>query len=195
MVQINPRQIIGKWREGYALDLHTLSSVPIGHNEFGHMQFDTKRSDIGELLYRLKYSSDTTVVDEIAEAADQFIRSRKMQPEVVVPVPPSTVRRQQPVIILATAISSRLGIPVVDCVQRTRDVPQLKNVYDLDERLKLLDSLHAVDPAQVSGKRILLFDDLYRSGATMNAVTVALYELGKAADVCALTITRTRSYR
>jgi len=40
-----------------------------------------------------------------------------------------------------------------------------------------------------------LFDDLYRSGATMDAITTALYEQGKAADVFALTITRTRSFR
>ncbi len=33
----------------------------------------------------------------------------------------------------------------------------------------------------------------YRSGATMNAITAALYDEGAAADVFALTITRTRS--
>jgi predicted amidophosphoribosyltransferase len=50
-----------------------------------------------------------------------------------------------------------------------------------------------VDRTQVQGRRILLFDDLYRSGATMNAITAALYDEGAAADVFALTITRTRS--
>jgi competence protein ComFC len=43
------------------------------------------------------------------------------------------------------------------------------------------------------GQGILLFDDLYRSGATMDAITAELYESGKAMDVFALTITRTRS--
>ncbi len=36
-------------------------------------------------------------------------------------------------------------------------------------------------------------DDLYRSGATMDAITRALYDQGSAADVFALAITRTRS--
>jgi competence protein ComFC len=46
----------------------------------------------------------------------------------------------------------------------------------------------------VKGKCLLLFDDLFRSGATMNAITQSLYEHG-AADVFALTITQTRSNR
>jgi competence protein ComFC len=58
MANFQPRQLFGKWKAGYALDVHTLSSVPIGSDEFGHMQFETTRSEIGELLYRLKYRSD-----------------------------------------------------------------------------------------------------------------------------------------
>ena len=38
-----------------------------------------------------------------------------------------------------------------------------------------------------------LFDDLFRSGATMNAITDVLLRKGKAASVRAFTITRTRS--
>jgi competence protein ComFC len=71
--------------------------------------------------------------------------------------------------------------------------PQLKNLFDLDERLKLLAGLHAIDKAATQGKGLLLFDDLYRSGATMNAITEVLYKKGKAKDVFALTVTRTRS--
>lgn len=65
--------------------------------------------------------------------------------------------------------------------------------YDYDERTRLLAGAHTVDKAQVQGRKVLLFDDLYRSGATMNAITAALYDDGAAADVFALTITRTRS--
>lgn len=96
-------------------------------------------------------------------------------------------------LVLARAIGERLGMPVVDCVTRTRDIPQLKNIYDLDERAKLLDGLHAVDESATRGRTVLLFDDLFRSGATMNAITTELYERGKATDVFAFTITRTRS--
>lgn len=192
MAQYHPRQIIGKWREGFALDIHVLSSIPIGYNEFGHMQFDTKRSEIGELLFRLKYRSDRGAVGEIVDAAEAFITMWNPGFDIIAPVPPSNARALQPVTVLALALSERLKIPLVDCVKRTRDVPQLKNIYDLDERLRLLADLHSVDAAATKDKRILLFDDLYRSGATMNAITTVLYEQGRASDVSALAITRTR---
>lgn len=66
-------------------------------------------------------------------------------------------------------------------------------MYNYDERARLLDGLHTVDSAKVAGKRVMLLDDLYRSGATLNAVTIALYEQGGAQDVFALALTRTRS--
>jgi len=113
--------------------------------------------------------------------------------EVLVPVPPSTPRTTQPVLVLADAISRRIGIPVVDCVRKTRNAPQLKNVFDLDERSRLLEGLHLVDEAAVEGKGVLLFDDLYRSGATMNSIAGDLRDRGGAADIFALAITRTRS--
>lgn len=193
MASFQPRRIIGKWKDGYALDLHTLSSVPIGSDEFGHMQFDTTRSEIGELLYRLKYRSDSAAVGEIVDGVESLIKAWKPRIDILVPVPPSSSRAVQPVMVLAEAIGERLQVPVVNCVTRLREVPQLKNVYDLDERAKLLDGLHDVDASRIHGKSVLLFDDLFRTGATMNAISSVLYEKGKASDVYALTITRTRS--
>lgn len=194
VAQFKPRQILGKWREGFALDLHTLSSIPLGENEFGHMQFATTRSEVGELLFKLKNRGDTSTVPELVAAVVTFMKTWKPPIDMIVPVPPSSSGRAvQPVMLLAQAITAQLQIALVEAVTKTRETSQLKNIFDLDERLKALEGVHAVDPAVARGRRILLFDDLFRSGATMNAVTAALYEQGKAAEVYALTITRTRS--
>lgn len=191
MAKYQPRRILGKWREGFALDIHTISNIPIGHDEYGHLQFDTRRSELGDLLYRLKFKSDDTVVDEIADAAAKFVNEWKPGVEMVVAVPPSIPRAMQPVTVLSSALSRRLNLPLVECVRKIRDAPQLKDVYDLDERLRLLNDLYAVDASAANGKKILLFDDLHRSGATMNSITTLLYDQGKASDVFALAITRT----
>jgi predicted amidophosphoribosyltransferase len=159
------------------------------------MQFDTTRSELGELLYKLKSKADETAASEIAEAAARFVKEWKPGVEIIVPVPPSSSRTVQPVVVLGNALSQLLNIPLVDCLRKTRDAPQLKNVYDLDERLRLLEGLRTVDVSDTGGKKILPFDDLYRSGATMNSITTLLYEQGEASDVFALTITRTRSNR
>ena len=195
MVHIRPMSIPGRWREGFVLDYHTTGSTYLGDDEYGHPIFDTKRSEIGELLYRLKYRSDTSVLDEIVTTAADFVSSWNPGVEIIIPVPPSRSDRPfQPVMLIAEELSKRLHIPLrKDCITKVKDMPELKNVYEFDERLRLLAGSHAVDPALVTNKKLLLFDDLFRSGATMNTITTLLYDHGRVTDVFALAITRTRS--
>jgi predicted amidophosphoribosyltransferase len=192
-VEIHPQKIDGHWRSGIALDLHTTSSTPIGPNELGHMQFDTVRPPIAQLLYQLKYRGDQTAVLSIVETATAFLAPHRQQFDLMIPVPPSTPRTIQPVIILVNGIGAAVGLPVLDCIRTTRPTTQLKGVTDPEERRKLLDGLYAVDATHTTGKNILLFDDLFRSGSTMNAITDVLLNQGKAASVSVLTITKTRS--
>lgn len=194
VVDVHPIRIVGRWREGYALDVHTVSSTYLGDDEFGHARFDSQRSPAGELLYRLKYHADNSVVPDLVEAASSFVRSWQPGVQMLVPVPSSRPRPVQPVQVLGEGIATALQIDFCPaCVHRTRDAPQLKDVFGYDERWRLLAGLHEVHRARVEGRRIVLFDDLFRSGATMNSITAALYDDGRTADVFALTITRTRS--
>ena len=43
MVKFTKRKILGKWRDGYCLDLQTLNSVFLGYDEYGHPRFDSQR--------------------------------------------------------------------------------------------------------------------------------------------------------
>jgi len=192
MVAINPRKIIGKWRSGIALDVHTTSSTYLGVNESGHEVYDTTRSEIGELLFRLKYKSDMAAAKEIIDTASTYLMPRKAEFDLIVPVPPSAARAPQPGITIARGIGAALGIPVLECITTTRATTQLKGVIDPERRKALLNGLYAVDEIHTKGKHVVLFDDLFRSGSTMNAITDVLMGPGKAASVRALTITRTR---
>lgn len=195
MVAINPKKIVGNWRSGIALDVHTISSIHLGVNELGHDVFDTKRSEIGELLYRLKYNGDLNAAKEIVATVSTYLTPHKSKFDLIVPVPPSGTRAFQPVITLANGISTAGGISMVPCITTTRPAIQLKGVLDPAKRKELLAGLYAVDSAQTKGKNILLFDDLYRSGSTLNAITDVLMQQGKAASVRVLAITHTRSNR
>jgi predicted amidophosphoribosyltransferase len=194
MVQIHPKRIHGKWKSGIALDVHTVSSVYLGPDEFGRDQFDTKRSKLGELLYRLKYLGDASEVPAIVETACNFLKTaRGVRFDLIVPVPASKKRNPPPVLTVARGIGETLGIAVADCVVPSRETAPLKDVNDPAERAKLLQGLYTVDASLTRGKKLLLFDDLFRSGATMNAITEVLYQTGEAADVRALALTCTRS--
>ncbi len=61
-MEINPTKVAGRWSYGFTLDVHTTSSELLGHDEYGHPQFASKRSELGELLYRLKFRRDKTVI-------------------------------------------------------------------------------------------------------------------------------------
>lgn len=194
MTTFSEREINGAWKQGYALDVQTVSSVFIGYTEAGRALFDTKRSEVGELLFQLKYKADNSAIEPLAKAAVSLLSRWKPGVDLVVPVPASTKRAVPPVLLVAQAIAKMGNKPCIECVQMTRTpAKQLKNVTDLEERKKLLEGLYTVDPSVAKGQRVLLFDDLYRSGATMNAITEVLLGQGKAASVAALTLTCTRS--
>lgn len=192
MAKINPRKIDGPWKEGYALDQHSLKSEYVGDNEFGHPQFETTRTEIGELLFKLKYRNDQTVITDLTNAAAALLAKWKPDVDLVIPVTPSRVRAKQPVFLVGAEIAKRLNILFSsDYVTRREALPELKNV-NREERVKLLKGAHDIQKDKVKGRKILLFDDLFQSGSTMSAIATALLEAG-AKQVVALTLTRTQS--
>ena len=194
-METNPTEVQGAWRRGWTLDKHTRSSEFLGYDQNGHAQFETIRSPLGELLYQLKYRGQHTA-DEVATVMASFFDDKPntvARIDMIVPIPPSSARAVQPVFEVAKALGDELKKPALaDAVRKIRQTPGLKDVQDPDERRELLDGAFEADRAKVSGKGVLLLDDLYRSGATANAVTLALLGAG-AARVYFLAATRTRS--
>jgi predicted amidophosphoribosyltransferase len=196
VVKTDPLRLAGSWTDGYVLERqHTLSAEFLGHDSFGHAQFDTKYSELGELIFRLKNRNDRNTLDAIADTAVEFVKGWGIAFDLIVPMPPSRKRgAYQPVPEIAAAIGVRLAKPVVGAVSKIKDTPQLKDVFDYQERIKLLQDAFTTDENVVRGRRILLIDDLYRSGATANLVTQSLLSAGATAVyMLAMTKTRTRT--
>jgi predicted amidophosphoribosyltransferase len=170
-----------------------LSSVPTGFlTPGGHPEFDTQRTELGELVYRLKYGNAKGNSGVIAEAMVGFVREAWGDVfDVVVPMPPSITRSVQPAWLIAEAVSERLGVPWrPEAVQKVRATGQMKNVPVL-QRDQLLRNAIQTGPAPVAGERVLLVDDVVESGATLRRVAQVLLEAG-AVSVHALVATRTR---
>jgi len=77
-------------------------------------------------------------------------------------------------------------------VSKVKGTAQLKDVFDYKQRAEILQGAFAVDEARTRGKRLLLFDDLYRSGATVSTIAELLTGDGAASAVYLLTLTQTR---
>ena len=182
------------WRYGWALGVHTLSSIRLPYDGFR-----TERSEIGELLYQLKYQHRRENVEPLADAAADFLRSRWILPSIaaIIPIPPSDVARPfQPVREIAVRIGEKLEIPVLlDYVIKTRRIEPMKNIEDAGERKKALKDVFVVKNQSMAGKTVLVFDDLFESGSTMAAVCDALVSQGNVARhrLYFLTLTATRT--
>ncbi len=94
---------------------------------------------------------------------------------------------------IASAIAGLLSVRVdLTAIVKAKDTPELKNVFDFKERTTALQGAFKVNEKAVRSKRILLVDDLYRSGATASIVATALIA-GGATTVYMLAMIKTRT--
>jgi predicted amidophosphoribosyltransferase len=195
MIKIHPVRLQGRWQEGFALDVHTISSEFAGYDEFGHEQFNTHRSEIGEALYSLKYGQSEERLEEIIQATLAFLKRWNPNVSELIATPPSNQKRRvQPVKLVAKALVENLRLHSV-AVKKTRVTAELKNIHDYDKRLCVLQEAYELKTGALSDKGVLLLDDLYQTGATLNAIAAMAYDVGNARAVYALALTRTRTRR
>jgi competence protein ComFC len=198
-MEINLRPLLGNWTHGWALDQHTVSSTTGDSGSFDRPAFATERSEIGEAIFKLKYRDDLTQVEPIAQTVAGFIRGRSELCDIkaILAVPPSDGRRRyQPVEVVAARVGALLGLPAPDdYLFKSRETQPLMGIAAKRRRRQELDDAFAVRDKRFTGQHVLLFDDLYRSGGTLKAVTVALLFQGSAAMVSVVAATSTRSNR
>jgi len=191
-----PIELLGNWTKGRAYALHTLASTYLGVNEYGRADFDTTYSDMGELIRQLKYRNDKSALPNIIALLDNIKGIETF--DYFIPVPSSNKSRPfQPVYEIAEALGKHREVEVLTAfLEKKAGGPELKNVDDPEERKALMkDALYINSKKDISGKSVLLVDDLYRSGTTLMAATELLLEKAEVRKVCVLTMTKTRSNR
>jgi len=188
-----PIAIKGNWKAGWALDLHTIKSIPLGNN-----RYDTTYTKIGKELNDLKYHNNYNQIDTLANEVINFLRTRMVTPyiNIIIPTPPSKQRKIQPVLAIAEKVSKALNIPIdTTYIIKNKDTHELKSIDDHKEREQVLLNAFSLKDLRYENKKVLLFDDLFRSGSTLKEITKTLYYNGKVQNVYVVTLTKTRSKR
>jgi ATP-dependent DNA helicase RecQ len=181
----HPRVIKGNWQTGFALDFHS-----------SYRGADWNRSGVGDLVYRLKYESDASVLPRLIEETRKLFAAHPemSQFDIIVPVPSSTPREFSPVHEFCKALSAALHKPVQTCVIKTRQTKPQKEMQTLPQKRDNVAGAFAVKDdtleGGITGKKILVVDDLFDSGATLEEITKTLLK-HKAARINVLTLTRT----
>ncbi len=148
---------------------------------------------ISESLYRFKYLGRREYAKVYAGLSVEVLRDYLtiIKPDVITPVPLSREKENKrgynQALDLCVALSAETGIPVLpDTVRRVKNTAPMK-LLSPSERQKNLKNAFKSGENVVKSKRVLLVDDIYTTGATMDACAEILY--GEGADsVYCLTI-------
>ena len=176
----HPRPLVGSWQKGWALGFHSRISGA-----------DWSRSCVGDLTYRLKYDSDTTVLPALVQQTlDLFAAHPEMaEADFILPVPSSTERKVSPVHAFCEALAGKISVPVHPLVFKSRQTQPQKEMQTLAQKRANVAGAFSMR-RDVTGKQILLVDDLFDSGGTLDEITKLLLKHG-ASRVNVLTLTRT----
>lgn len=191
-MKVSLKTISGNWNAGYSLDKHTVSSTFEGYDDNNRAIFNTVRTEVGEATYQLKYKKDWTKVTPLAQEIHNKITplfGEKIG--FVVPMPASTVRDIQPVTEVAKAVADLLKVPCFDVILTKKKGQSLKNLGTKDEKIKALeDSFSLNELITNDGKwNVLVVDDLFDSGATMEAACAKLRGYNKVDNIYVATLT------
>lgn len=176
----HPRQLAGLWDCGWALGFHSR-----------YQGDDWSRSGVGELLFRLKYQEDFSVMQPILQKIMSLIQEHPEigQVDALLPVPSSLQRERDPVSSLARELAQQLKIRYWPVLKKSRETAQQKQFQTLAQKKNNVAGAFQLT-SSVRGKKLLVLDDLFDSGATVEEITKLLKQAG-ADKVNILTITRT----
>ena len=162
---INPIKIEGIWDDGYALDKYMAKSEYVGDDVFGNPQFNNTYTVIGKLLHAMKYNGHYNTSEEIVTLCEPFVRAwlEPKNVDIILPVPPSSSRVEQPVFLIAELLGDRLGIQYSDGVLLKTAKEPVKNIPKAERNLAGV--IRQLKPAKRKCS-ILLVDDFYSTGQT-----------------------------
>jgi predicted amidophosphoribosyltransferase len=187
-MKVNVKKIKGNWDDGYALDKHVIKSTFLGYNDRGRAEFDTLRTEAGESLFQLKYRNDWKQAPLLAEAVFEHIVPNFPAIGLIVPVPASKIRARQPVHEVAKELAKLMKLGVFDNIlvkAASKSGKSLKDLGTKAEKVAELSGRLSINDG-ISGKgtwNALLLDDLFDTGASMEAATAALRAYDKIAGI------------
>lgn len=151
---------------------------------------------VRDCILRFKYNREMYfgphLVDWLVAAARRWIDWREVDAIVPVPLHPRKLRHREfnQAEYLATPLGRALKVPVLRRnLRRVKDTTT-QTALDAEARARNLHGAFVVrNGSALAGKRLVLLDDVFTTGATMNSCAKALRSAG-AKDVIALAVAR-----
>lgn len=178
------KRLKGIFDEGYALGLH-------GRYVGGTYE----HTELGGKVYRFKYGGEKALVEPLSQEVVDFLRRKKFSSKLSsVLAVPSTVRDRpyDPMTLLAEHVAKSLGLADLSqaLLKARNTLPQKELTSLAKKRANVRGAFRIARCEAVKGQSLLILDDLYDSGITLNEVCQTVRKAGAKA-VYALALTRT----
>jgi ComF family protein len=180
--------------DAYSLDEHDLCTVcreSLANFDAAY-SFGSYEGPLRKLIHIFKYGK----VESLAGPLSRFLlRSLPIDQrfDLVVAMPMHWRKRWErgfnQAELLAEPVAERYGLKVAANLRRRRYTKPQAGLSETQRRENLRNSFEVTRPEQVAGKRVLLVDDVFTTGATLRAAAAALKSAG-ASYVSALTLAR-----
>jgi ComF family protein len=164
------------------------------HFDFARAGYRTEGEVLNAIIgfkYRDEYYQHSRLVNWIAEAFDRHAAEHTW--DALVPVPLYHLRHRErgfnQAHELARGLAGKRKVPILDCLYRYREtISQAK--LERNARWQNMVGAFRLKPRfDVRGKHLLLIDDVFTTGATVNACAHALADAG-AGRLAVLTVAR-----
>ena len=167
------------------LDISLSLSMNIIENE--------SRTEIGELEYQSKYNSNNDAEEQLVSLCKEWINKLPYykDADLICAVPSNTPNNLPQRIVDKLDITATNISNTILWTSKTRNVKDAENVED---KISILEQSGFTinNKEQLKNKVVILFDDLYMSGVTLQYIAMKLKEAG-VQRVLGLTIVKSRS--
>ncbi|MCR5553252.1 MAG: ComF family protein [bacterium] len=165
-----------------------------------HYNFDSAISvcDYNELsaylIKSFKFDGNYYVGETIAKLMAKYFKVRKIKADYLTFVPLGEDRLKDRGFnqsqVLAELLSTELNIPCIDLLRKVKETPK-QSLLSMKERFEnLKDAFVVKEKANLKGKTIILIDDVFTTGTTLNECSLIVKKL-KPEKIIAFTFAKT----
>ena len=177
---------------------HACDDCPPGRIHLSKARAAVPFVGVGQtIVEKLKYGGHlnyaTYMADRMGRTAAQEYEGVLF--DSIIPVPLHAVRRRERGFnqseVLAAHLAETLGVPLLlDALRRSRPTPSQTKLNKKQRRQNIKDAFAPGGPSPALANTVLLVDDVYTTGATMNECARVLVASGQAKTVYCLAFAR-----
>lgn len=140
------------------------------------------KDEVKQLLTTGKFNGDQTILNHIGAKLGVAAAHFQLECDLVIPIPIHKKRLKtrgfNQVDLLFQESVTRSGLTLYHGLERTHNTTPLYELSSEERNAVIEGKLIVLHPEKIIGKRVLLLDDIFTSGATLNVAAKALFEAG-----------------